>query len=309
MNTILYSHAACQRHDPGYGHPESPERLTAVLQALEAEPFMLLDRREAPLASVAQIALAHPRGYVDRVLRMIPDHGYTEVDADTTVSAGSGEAALRAAGAVCAAIDAVFDGAARNAFCAVRPPGHHAERARAMGFCLFNNVAVGAAHARAAWKIERVAVVDFDVHHGNGTQDLFWEDSALFYASTHQSPLYPGTGSGSERGIAGNILNVPLRPGDGSPEFRFAFSNAIGPALEAFAPELILISAGFDGHVNDPLAHLGLTDDDYAWVTRFLGAIAERHCGGRIVSVLEGGYNLGALASSTSAHVRELMVL
>ncbi len=308
MNTILFAHPACADHDPGPGHPERADRLRAILGALEGETFAPLDRREAPLAGLDRIALAHPRGHADRILAAVPDHGYRAVDADTVLSPGSGEAALRAAGAVCAAVDAVVAGQARNAFCAVRPPGHHAESARAMGFCLFNNVAVGAAHARAAHGIRRVAVVDFDVHHGNGTQDIFWSDDALFYASTHQSPLYPGTGSADQTGVAHNILNVPLQPHDGSPEFRHAMTATVLPAVEAFGPELLMISAGFDAHARDPLANLELTDDDFAWATAKLAALAARVCGGRVVSSLEGGYDLNALATSCAAHVKALMV-
>jgi acetoin utilization deacetylase AcuC-like enzyme len=236
----------------------------------------------------------------------VPAAGHAAIDADTIVSPGSGEAALRAAGAVIAAVDAVMTGEALNAFCAVRPPGHHAERDRAMGFCLFNNVAVGAYHARAAHGIDRVAAIDFDVHHGNGTQDIFWSDPNLLYASTHQSPLYPGTGARGERGV-GNIFNVPLRAGSGTQEFRAAVEAVILPALESFAPDLVLISAGFDAHSDDPLAGLEFVAADYAWVTRQLVDLARRHCNGRIVSSLEGGYDLKALGESAAAHVGALM--
>ncbi len=307
MNTVLFTHPACADHDPGFGHPECPERMLAIRRVLESEEFAYLDRREAPRATVVQISRAHPRAYVERVLEAIPEHGYAALDADTTVSPGSGEAALRAAGAVCAAVDAVFGGPSRNAFCAVRPPGHHAEANRAMGFCLFNNVAVGALHARAAHHIQRVAVIDFDVHHGNGTQDIFWGDPDLFYTSTHQSPLYPGTGLARERGVAENILNLPLPPSAGSPEFRLVMQEKVLPALDRFAPELVMISAGFDAHAYDPLASLNLSEADFAWATAKLGALATRHASGRLVSALEGGYNLDALAASVAAHVRELM--
>ena len=296
-------------HDPGLGHPESADRLRAILSVLDGETFALLDRREAPRATVEDIARVHPRSYVERILASIPTQGYNDIDVDTVVSPGSGEAALRAAGAVIAAIDAVFNGEARNAFCAVRPPGHHAEKARSMGFCLFNNVAVGAHYARARHGIKRVAVIDFDVHHGNGTQDIFWKDPDLFYASTHQSPLYPGTGLARETGVSENIVNMLLPPMSGSPEFRHAMMRGILPALEAFEPELVLISAGFDAHSLDPLANLHLTEDDFAWATKKLGELAARVCSARMVSVLEGGYNLRALASSCAAHVRELMAV
>ena len=306
MPTRLYTHAACLEHDAGGFHPESPARLEAVLRALEAPEFAALERCEAPAAAIDELALVHPREFVEALLQAVPSHGLVGIDADTIMCPRSGEAALRAAGAVVAAVDAVMTGAARSAFCAVRPPGHHAEPARAMGFCLFNNVAVGAARARARHSTARVAVVDFDVHHGNGTQAAFERDPALFYASTHQSPLYPGTGAASERGV-GNIVNVPLPPMAGSAEFRRGVERMILPALEQFRPELLMISAGFDAHRRDPLAQLNLVEDDYAWVTERLLDCARRHAQGRIVSTLEGGYDLAALASSAAAHVRVLM--
>jgi acetoin utilization deacetylase AcuC-like enzyme len=306
MTTLLLTHEACLGHDPGLSHPESPARLKAVLEALSAPAFAKLARREAPKASLEQIALVHPGDFAPRVLALVPKQGYASIDADTVISPGSGEAALRAAGACIAAVDAVMKGEAKNAFCAVRPPGHHAEPDRAMGFCLFNNAAIAALHARQMYGIERVAVVDFDVHHGNGTQAAFEQDAALLYASTHQMPLYPGTGAASERGV-GNIVNAPLRPMSGSDEFRKAFSTIILPALEAFRPELVIISAGFDAHRDDPLAQLMLLDADYGWSTERLAAIAKKHAQGRIVSSLEGGYNLRALAGSAAAHVAALL--
>jgi len=307
MTTLLYSHQACVGHDTGSMHPESPARLKAVLAALEAEEFVELQRREAPPATVEQIARVHPRAFVEAVLAAIPETGLSGLDADTIVSPGSGEAALRAAGAVCAAVDAVMAGEADNAFCAVRPPGHHAEPQRAMGFCLFNNVAVGAEQARAVHGLSRVAVMDFDVHHGNGTQAMFWDDGDLFYASTHQMPLYPGTGSETERGRADNIVNAPLAPMAGSGEFRQAMSGIVLPALAEFEPDFVFISAGFDAHASDPLANLRFHEEDYAWATRELMAIARDCCEGRLVSTLEGGYDLAALAASAAAHVRALM--
>jgi acetoin utilization deacetylase AcuC-like enzyme len=308
MVTGLFTHAACLAHDTGDGHPECAERLQAVLARLEGEDFLYLDRREAPRATPEQIARIHPGDYVDRILQAIPPRGLNYIDGDTVVSPGSGEAALRAAGAVCAAVDAVMAGELRNAFCAVRPPGHHAEPDQAMGFCLFNNVAIGAAHARTRWGIRRVAVVDFDVHHGNGTQAAFAADADLFYASTHQMPLYPGTGGPDEHGVAGNIVNVPLRPYAGSGEFRIAAERMLLPKLEAFAPELLLISAGFDAHASDPLAQLQFADQDYYWMTERLLQVADRTARGRVVSALEGGYDLRALASATAAHVKALML-
>ena len=307
MPTLLFTHAACIEHDPGAHHPESPQRLQAVLAGLEAERFQLLDRREAPRAEIDQIARVHDRDYVLAVLDAIPAEGRQSLDGDTHVSPGSGEAALRAAGAVCAAVDAVAGGDARNAFCATRPPGHHAETATAMGFCLFNNVAVGAAHARAAHGIRRAAVIDFDVHHGNGTQAMFWNEPDLFYASTHQSPLYPGTGSALERGVEDNIVNAPLAASSGSDDFRSAMTDTVLPALRKFDPDFLFISAGFDAHAADPLAMLNLQDEDYAWVTGELMQVAAECCDGRLVSTLEGGYDLAALARSTAAHVHALM--
>jgi acetoin utilization deacetylase AcuC-like enzyme len=306
MTTLLYSHPSCLDHDPGTYHPESPARLRAVLEALAEPKFAGLERREAPPVPFEDLLRAHPRRHVERILAAVPRQGHVGIDADTVLSPGSGEAALRAAGAVAAAVDAVVASEADNAFCAVRPPGHHAEPTRSMGFCLFNNVAVGALRAREAHGLERVAVVDFDVHHGNGTQAAFEADDRLFYASTHQYPLYPGTGAASETGV-GNIVNVPLRPRSGSSQFRLAVSERILPALDAFRPDLLLISAGFDAHRDDPLAELLLDESDYQWITERLVEIAYRHAGGRIVSTLEGGYDLRALGASAAAHVRVLM--
>ena len=307
MTTLLYSHTACGEHEPGPHHVESPARLDAILKALEAPAFAGLERREAPKATREQIALAHPADFVDFVLDAIPASGYAAFDADTAVSPGSGEAALRAAGGLCDAVDAVVTGKADNAFCAVRPPGHHAEATRAMGFCLFNSVAVAAHHARAAHGLRRVAVVDFDVHHGNGTQAIFWDDPELLYASTHQMPLYPGTGSTQETGVAGNIVNAPLASGSGSGAFRRAMAERVLPALEDFRPELLIISAGFDAHEEDPLAGLNFQDEDFAWATAEMMRFAGETCGGRVVSALEGGYDLDALARSAAAHVGALM--
>jgi acetoin utilization deacetylase AcuC-like enzyme len=306
MTTLLYTHETCLEHDPGPYHPESPDRLRAVLKALSTPEFANLERREAPLADLEDIARVHPRPYIERILAAVPKTGHAGLDADTVLSPKSGEAALRAAGAACAAVDAVITGEAGNAFCATRPPGHHAEPGRAMGFCLFNNVALAAQRARQVHGLERVAVVDFDVHHGNGTQAMFEDDPSLFYASTHQAPLYPGTGSRGETGV-GNIINAPLRPMSGSTEFRQVMNEFVFPALEDFRPDMILISAGFDAHRRDPLAQLALEDGDYFWVTEKLLQCANRHCEGRLVSTLEGGYDLAALASSAAAHVRALM--
>ena len=307
MTTLLVTHSACLEHETPPGHPECVARLRAVLGALETEDFALLQRAEAPRASREQIARVHPMSHIERIESAVPAEGFRRIDADTAMSPGSGEAAFRAAGAVVYAVDEVMAGRARNGFCAVRPPGHHAEPETAMGFCLFNNIAIGALHAHEAHGRKRVAVVDFDVHHGNGTQAAFETNPDLFYASTHQWPLYPGTGRAGEYGV-GNILNRCLQPGAGSAEFRAAISDVIIPALEQFRPDFIFISAGFDAHISDPLANLRLTDEDYGWVTAELVKTADRLCGGRVVSALEGGYDLQALASSARAHVKALML-
>ena len=303
---LLFTHPACLDHDPGAGHPECPDRLRAVLQALDHDRFAALDRVEAPRATRAQLARVHAQAQIDAVFAAVPESGTHYLDADTGLSPGSLDAALRAAGALVAAVDAVLDGRSERAFCAVRPPGHHATRDTAMGFCLFNNVAVGAAQA-LAWGLQRVAIVDFDVHHGNGSQEIFWADPTVMYASTHQMPLFPGTGSTQERGDQDTVVNAPLRAGNGSREFREAFDLAILPRLEAFEPELIVISAGFDAHWRDPLGSLELREEDYAWVTRKLMEIADKSAEGRIVSVLEGGYDLQGLRDSVAVHVAALM--
>jgi len=306
MTTLLYTHPACLDHDPGRHHPESPARLRAVLAALDDPEFARLERCEAPQAAREDLLRVHPRRHVDGILGAVPQTGHIAIDADTVLSPASGEAALRAAGAVVAAVDAVVAKEADNAFCAVRPPGHHAEPQRAMGFCLFNNAAIGALRAREVHGLARVAVVDFDVHHGNGTQAAFEADGTLFYASTHQFPLYPGTGAASETGV-GNVVNVPLRPMAGSSQFRLGVTQRILPALDAFRPELVIVSAGFDAHRSDPLAQLMLEEADYTWVTEKLLEIADRHAAGRLVATLEGGYDLSALAASAAAHIRVLM--
>ncbi len=309
MTTILFTHPACLAHETPPGHPESADRLRAVLH--ELAQVNGLAREDAPAASREDVARAHDPQLVEKILVTLAQEAarehYVRVDADTAMSAGSADAALRAAGAVIAACDAVMAGKTTNAFCAVRPPGHHAERARSMGFCLFNNIAIGALHLRAKHGLKRIAAIDFDVHHGNGTQDIFWNDPDLFYASTHQWPLYPGTGQPSEKGVAGNILNAPLPPGAGSDAFRAAMMKMVLPALDSFAPEFVFISAGFDAHRADPLAELRLDESDYAWATGEICALAAKHCGSRVVSALEGGYDLKALARSAAAHVGALM--
>jgi acetoin utilization deacetylase AcuC-like enzyme len=306
MTTLLLTHPACLEHDTGFGHPESADRLRAIDDALSGDTFKNLQREEAPRADLSQIERLHPKAYVETVHAEIPKQHHNWLDPDTVVSPGSWEAALRAAGAIIRAVDQVAAGHADNAFCAVRPPGHHAEPSHAMGFCLFNNVAIGALHARVAHGAKRVAIVDFDVHHGNGTQAAFWTDRDVFYGSTHQMPLFPGTGALDETGV-GNIFNAPLAPGDGSEEFRAAYEDRILPALDTFAPDFLLVSAGFDAHLKDPLAQLRLLEPDFAWVTEKLLQAAAKHTGGKLVSTLEGGYDLDALAASTAVHVQALM--
>lgn len=301
----LYTHPICLQHDPGLGHAESPARLRAVLDALDHDRFAALDRIEAPRATREQLARAHDAGYIDRILGSAPAEGTLRLDEDTLMSPASAEAALRAAGAAVTAVDAVMSGDGERAFCAVRPPGHHATRDQAMGFCLFNNVAVAAAHAIAAHGLKRVAIADFDVHHGNGTQAIFEQEPRVLFISSHQSPLYPGSGQEDERGV-GNIVNAPLSPGDGSYAFRELWDGALLPRLMAFKPQLLLISAGFDAHRDDPLADIRLGSEDYAWITERLVDVARTHANGRVVSSLEGGYHLGALAASASAHVAAL---
>ena len=305
--TVLFSHPACLEHDTGPGHPERPDRLRAVLAALEADEFKALKRESAPLAEDAQLLLAHTVHHVDGVRENLPTTGLAALDPDTIVSAGSWEAARRAAGAVVAAVDLIMAGQDQNAFCAVRPPGHHAERDGAMGFCLFNNIAIGALHARSVHQVERIAIVDFDVHHGNGTQDIVEKDPDFFFASTHQNGIYPGTGMAAEHGTVNNTLNIPLPSGTGSQAWRAAMTDKVLPALRAFAPGLIFISAGFDAHENDPLAGMRLTAEDFGWGTERICEVAAECCGGRVISTLEGGYDLEALAESASAHVRALM--
>jgi acetoin utilization deacetylase AcuC-like enzyme len=299
----LYSHPACLRHDTGPGHPERPERLAAVLAALR-EAFPDLEPVDAPRAGREQLRRVHADGLVAQVLDVEPG-GSIALDPDTVLSPGSAEAALRAVGALVAAVDAVLAGEMARAFCAVRPPGHHATRDTAMGFCLFNGIAVAAAHALEAHGLARVAIADFDVHHGNGTQAIFTAQPRVLFLSSQQVPLYPGSGHPDERG-AGNLYNAALAPGNGGAEFRAAWRERLLPALDAFAPHLLLVSAGFDGHRRDPLAQLQLEADDYAWLTTELVDAAGRHCGGRVVSVLEGGYDLQALAECSVAHVAAL---
>jgi acetoin utilization deacetylase AcuC-like enzyme len=307
MTTLLLSHQACLNHVTPMGHPERPDRLRAVERALEHEKFQSLAREEAPMATIEMIALAHPMDYVTQIRDANPREGMVRLDADTTMSPGSFEAVMRAAGGACLAVDEVFAGKVDNAFVATRPPGHHAEKATPMGFCLFNSAAVAARYAQKQHGAERVAIVDFDVHHGNGSQDIFWNDDTVMYCSTHQMPLYPGTGALSETGAKNTIVNAPLRPGDGGDQFKEAMETSILPRLEGFAPDLIIISAGFDAHMRDPLANLNFLEPDYAWVTQKLMEVADHRAKGRVVSLLEGGYDLEGLSKSVAAHVTALM--
>jgi acetoin utilization deacetylase AcuC-like enzyme len=305
--TAVYTHTACLAHDPGPHHPESADRLRAVLQALQTPEFAALTWHDAPLGDDQQLLLVHTPGYVAEVQAASPTQGYRALDGgDTILSPGSLQAVMRCVGAACAGVDDVVAGRARNVFCATRPCGHHAEADRAMGFCVFNQAAIAALHARQVHGLQRVAVVDFDVHHGNGTQNSFFNDPGLFYGSSHQSPFYPGTGARHEVGVAGNIVNIPLPRGSKPASFRAGMVDHMLPALRRFAPELLIISAGFDAHHLDPLGGLGFTDEDFHWVTRELMAVADATAQGRVVSVLEGGYSLQGLASGARAHVLAL---
>jgi acetoin utilization deacetylase AcuC-like enzyme len=307
MTTLYITHPAGLDHLTPAGHPERPDRLRAVERALAADHFAALSRAQAPAANLDDIALCHPREYVEEIRDASPEAGFVRIDADTTMSPGSFEAAMRAAGGAIHAVDEVIARRADIAFCAMRPPGHHAETTTPMGFCLFNSAAIAARHAQKKHGIARVAIVDFDVHHGNGTQEIFWADPTVMYCSTHEMPLYPGTGAKTERGEHDSVVNAPLRAGDAGEKFREAFETAILPRLAGFAPELIIISAGFDAHVRDPLANLNLVEDDFGWVTRKLMDAANETAGGRVVSLLEGGYDLQGLANSVDAHVSALM--
>jgi len=307
MPTLLVTHRACLDHVTPAGHPERPDRLRAIEQALEAEAFQDLAREQAPLCTKEHVALCHPMDYVDAIEDATPSQGMVRLDADTSMSPGSYEAVLRCVGGGVLAVDEVMSGKAHNAFVAVRPPGHHAETTRPMGFCLFNSAAIVARHAQTKHGAERVGLVDFDVHHGNGSQDIFWNDKTVMYCSTHEMPLYPGTGAIGERGAHNTIVNAPLRAGDGGDEFREAFETAILPRLREFNPDILIISAGFDAHTRDPLANLNLVEADYSWVTKKLMEVADECAGGRIVSMLEGGYDLQGLSRSVAAHVTALM--
>ena len=306
MTTALFTHDAALKHVTPSGHPEQVARMEHLLAALKGKAVR---REEAPEAETADIELCHPASYIAQIQEASPEEGYVQLDGDTFMSPGSLEAAMRAVGGAIAAVDLVMTDEVSNAFVAMRPPGHHAETAKPMGFCLFGTVAIAARHALERHGLSRVAVVDFDVHHGNGTQDLLWSEARSLFISSHQMPLWPGSGDPTERGAHDNVMNVPLAPGTGGGGFRQAYERDVFPRLEAFSPELILISAGFDAHADDPLANLNLREDDFAWVTRSICEIASRHAAGRVVSCLEGGYDLRALAASASAHVDELIAV
>ena len=306
MSVLILTHPSSHKHVTPPGHPERVARIETVDRVLAGERYASLPRAEAPAASDDQIARAHTRPYIEMIKANVPDQGWVSLDPDTHMCPDSLTAAYHAAGANIAAVEAVVGGQHMAAFCAVRPCGHHAEKDRAMGFCLFDNVAVGARHALDSLHVEKLAIVDFDVHHGNGTQDIFWDEARVMFASSHQMPLYPGTGAAHETGV-GNIFNVPLNPMSGAREMRLAYEGTIFPELRAFKPELLMISAGFDAHAADPLANLNWQAEDFAWVTTELCKIAEECCEGRVVSTLEGGYDLDALADSVAAHLDALI--
>ncbi len=305
MKTSIYTNEAGLAHDTGFSHPERIDRLRAVYEVLEQKPFCDWPQIKAGLASQDQILLAHPYHYIERLRDSVPDKGHKSIDDDTIVSPGSWDAALHAAGAVCAAVDDVITDKTTRAFCPIRPPGHHAEPTHSMGFCLFNNIFIGARHAQEKHGIEKIAIVDFDVHHGNGTDTMTrHHDGSILFISTHQYPLWPMTGL--EMDNDENVMNFTLPPESGSDKFRALYQKNVLPALDRFKPDLLMISAGFDAHRLDPLAQLNLETEDFDWVTRELCAVADRHCGGRVVSVLEGGYNLDALRECVTVHLKAL---
>ena len=304
MTTAYYSHADCAEHLTPEGHPERAARMGAVGDALADLP---LARFEAPMGDEAEVLRVHPARYLEKIKAAIPATGRAQLDADTHLSPKSLQAALRGVGGIVAAVDAVVTGEAPNAFVGCRPPGHHAERETAMGFCLFGNVAIGAMRALEHHGLQRVAIIDFDVHHGNGTQDLLWDEARVLFASSHQMPLYPGSGAADQVGAHGSIVNVPLDPESGGAQMREAYEKVIFPAVAAHDPQLILISAGFDAHADDPLAQLNWDVADFEWLTQRICDLADAHCGGKVVSTLEGGYDLGGLAASAAAHVKILM--
>ncbi|TZG37678.1 histone deacetylase family protein [Agrobacterium sp. B1(2019)] len=309
MATRLYEHPIFLEHITPSGHPERPDRLRSLNIALEHPNFERLERKEAPQANEDAVLLAHPEEHLLAVMRQVPeeDGEINRIESDTYLSPKSLQAALTGIGAAMAAVDDVFTGAADNVFVAARPPGHHAETAKAMGFCLFNNVAIAARHAQKAHGAERVAIIDWDVHHGNGTQDIFWNDTSVLFCSTHQMPLYPWSGDKNETGVKNNIVNAPLSPNTGSEYFREAFKSRVLPAIADFSPDLILISAGFDAHHRDPLAQINLVGEDFDWATGRLLEMADKYASNRVVSLLEGGYDLEGLAESAAMHILRMM--
>jgi acetoin utilization deacetylase AcuC-like enzyme len=306
LSTLLISDPVFLDHAMPEGHPERPDRLRAIEKVLSLPAFDALKREKATVGDLALAELVHPAGHVREIARLAPEDGHAYLDGDTSMNPGSLPATLAALGSMRRAVEAVMSGEVKNAFLAARPPGHHAERETAMGFCFFNTIAVGARLAQEAGA-KRVAIVDFDVHHGNGTQDIFWDDKDVLFISSHEMPLYPGTGAHSERGTHNNILNMPLRAGDGGPAFSDAYRNHAFGAIRNFSPDMIMISAGFDAHARDPLGNLELEAKDYGWITEELMELAERHCKGRIVSTLEGGYDLQGLAGGVASHVHKLL--
>jgi acetoin utilization deacetylase AcuC-like enzyme len=308
VGTLLVRHDSSLHHDTGPSHPERPDRIRAVEAALAVPRFAALVREDAPWGEIADVTRVHPAAYAAEVEAAAPKSGKVALDhGDTVMSPGTRACVMHALGGTIRAVDAVMTRQHANAFVCVRPPGHHAEIATPMGFCFFNFVAIAARHAQAVHGAKRVAIVDFDVHHGNGTQAIFWSDPTVLYGSTHQMPLFPGSGAPNERGDHDQIVNAPLRAGDDGETFREAMETRILKRLDGFAPELVIVSAGFDAHWRDPLGSIRLVEDDYAWVTDKLLEAARRHCGGRLVSVLEGGYDLQGLSQSAAAHVETLM--
>lgn len=309
MGTRLYEHPIFLEHITPEGHPERPERLKALNIALEHPNFAGLDRKEAPIAPHEVVLLAHPEEHLKEMLASLPaeEGELRQIENDTYMSARSLEASFTGIGAALAAVDDVFTDAADNVFVAARPPGHHAEKSKAMGFCFFNNAAIAARHAQQKHGAERVAIIDWDVHHGNGTQDIFWDDPSVLFCSTHQSPLYPWSGAKNETGEHNNIVNAPLSPHTGSDHFREAFKDRVLPAISRFSPDLIIISAGFDAHHRDPLAHINLVGDDFDWATGRILELGDKYASNRVVSLLEGGYDLEGLAESAAIHISRLM--
>lgn len=307
MTTHLYEHAVFLEHKTPEGHPERPDRLRSLNIALQHPNFDRLTRIQAEIANEDAVLYAHPEDYLRHIMRSIPEEGINQLDPDTWASPQSLNVALTAVGGALAAVDDVMTGKAQNAFVASRPPGHHAEKEKAMGFCFFNNAAIAARHAQKVHGVERVAIVDWDVHHGNGTQDIFWDDPSVLFCSTHQMPLYPGTGAKDETGTKNTIVNAPLNPNDGSDHFRAAFKERVLPAVDNFRPDLIIVSAGFDAHHRDPLAQINLVGDDFDWATGKIMDLAGKSASGRVVSLLEGGYDLEGLAESAALHILRLM--